>query len=518
MEELKRDLVDQGMELRETHISWVFLTPDRVYKVKKPVALGFLDFTSLAARKHFCEQEVALNRRLASDVYRGVVAIVRDGQGRHRIGGEGPAVEWAVEMRRLNDRDSAESRLDEGRLDRRAITRIAEKLASFHAAARCDDDTSRFGRLDVIEQNVRENFEQTRRSALRVFSQGELEALERWQMAFLREQGARLEQRIAQRRIRDCHGDLRLEHCYLDDEGDVSIIDCIEFNDRFRYGDVCSDVAFLAMDLTWHEQTELAEALLAAYARASDDYDLYGVVDFYESYRAFVRGKVSSMLVDDPGVDAASRQRAEVQARKYYLLAEACTREPLDRPALYAVGGVIASGKSTLAEALGTIVRAPVIEADRTRKSLAGVEAKTPLSEPPFAGQYGPEQSARVYAELLRRAEVVLRSKRSVVLDASFRGRSDREAARELARRTGVPFLFVECQADAETCKQRLIERARGPSVSDGRLAIYDEFVAQYEPVAELAADQHLRVDTTGGRSASLAQLRARLARPLSQP
>jgi uncharacterized protein len=318
--------------------------------------------------------------------------------------------------------------------------------------------------------------------------------------------------------VRDGHGDLRLEHCYLNDQGQVEIIDCIEFNDRFRYGDVCSDVAFLAMDLTWHEQTELAEALLSAYARASDDYDLYGVVDFYESYRAFVRGKVSSMLVDDPGVDAASRQRAEVQARKYYLLAEACTREPLDRPALYAVAGVIASGKSTLAEALGTIVRAPVIDADRTRKSLAGVEAKTPLHHDAFSGQYGPEQSARVYAELLRRAEVVLRSKRSVVLDASFRGRSDREAARELARRTGVPFLFIECQADAETCKQRLIEHARGPSVSDGRLAIFEEFVSQYEPVAELPAGQHVRVDTTGGRSASLAQLRDRLARPMSQP
>ena len=511
MNDLSRDLVEQGMTLCETHISWVFLARDRVYKVKKPVALGFLDFTDIAARKHFCEREVELNRRLARDVYLGVVPVVRDAGGVHRFGGPGEAVEWAVEMRRLPVSDCADTRLAEGRLGSEALQRIARHLADFHAAARCDAETSRYGQLDVIETNLRENFEQAAQSALRVFAASELGRLEQWQLEFVREQRARFQARIEQRRIRDCHGDVRLEHCYIDAAGTVTIIDCIEFNERFRFGDVCSDVAFLAMDLCWHEEPELAEDLLSAYARAADDYDLFGVVDFYQSYRAFVRGKISSMLADSTAIDSVSRQRAERDARKYYLLSEACTREPLGRSALYVVGGVIASGKSSVAEALGALLHAPVVDADRTRKSMAAVAPTTPLHDAAFSGHYGPEQSARVYEELLRRAAVVLRSGRSVVVDASFRGVAQRMAARELAERCEVPFLFIECSAPDAVCKQRLEQRARVPSVSDGRLAIFDAFVASYEPVTELPPEQYVRVDSSGTLHDSLSQIRSRL-------
>lgn len=511
MDRLIRDLIEQGMTLCETHISWAFLAHDRVYKLKKPVALGFLDFTDVAARKHFCEREVELNRRLAPDVYLGVVPVVRDATGVHRIGGPGEAVEWAVEMRRLPVSDCADTLLAEGKLGTGALQRIAGHLAAFHAAARCDAETSRYGQLDVIETNLRENFAQAAQSALRVFAAGELERLERWQLAFVRGQSARFQARIEQGRIRDCHGDVRLEHCYIDAAGVVTIIDCIEFNDRFRYGDVCSDVAFLAMDLSWHEEPELAEGLLAAYARASGDYDLYGVVDFYQSYRAFVRGKISSMLAESDAIDSRSRLRAERDARKYYLLAEACSGEPLGKPALYAVGGVIASGKSSVADALGQLMHAPVIDADRTRKSMAAIAPTTPLHDAAFSGHYGLEQSARVYEELLRRAAVVLRSGRSVVLDASFRGAAQRTAGRELAERSEVPFLFIECSAPEAVCKQRLAERERGPSVSDGRLAIFDAFVANYEPVTELHSEQHVRIDSSGTLQHSLEQIRARL-------
>lgn len=511
MQSLKQDFIEQGMELRETHISLVFLTEQSVYKVKKPVALGFLDFTTLDARKRFCEIEVALNQRLAPDVYRGVVPILRDAQGVHRIGGTGEASEWAVEMRRLPDRDCAQTRLYEGRLDRHALERLAAHLARFHAQARCDEETSRYGRVDAIETNVRENFEQTRQSAVRFLSAAELVELERWQLGFLRQNRPRFEARIAGRRARDCHGDLRLEHCYLDDAGTVAIIDCIEFSDRFRYGDVASDVAFLAMDLTWHGRHDLSEAFLAAYARAACDYDLYGVVDFYESYRAYVRGKVSSMLQDDPGVDPASRARAAAHARKYYLLAEACAREPLHRPVVYAVGGVIASGKSTVAEHVAGLVHAPVIDADRARKQLSGVESNAPLHDPVFAGHYDQARTAEVYAELMRRAAIVLESKRSVVLDASFRDRHHRSAALELAKRFNAPFLFIECSVDLALCRQRLRARAQSASVSDGRLEVFEAFVASFEPVDELTAQHHLRVDTGRSVAETISQIRDRL-------
>jgi aminoglycoside phosphotransferase family enzyme/predicted kinase len=511
---LKEDLLAQGMELRETHISNVFLTETTVFKVKKPVQLGFLDFSSLEARKHYCEAEVQLNRRLAEHVYRGVRVITRDAQGLHRIehasaadGGE--VVDYAVEMQRLQDADAADARLQAGRLDKAHLALIAERLAQFHASARADAETAQFGERAQIEQNVSENFEQTRETAPEFLSADGIAAIERWQRGFLEREHARFEERVRAGRIRDGHGDLRLEHCYLGADGAVQIIDCIEFNERFRYGDVCADVAFLAMDLSWHERPDLSESFLASYARASGDYDLYSVVDFYESYRAYVRGKVASLLAADASADETTRERARGTARKYYRLAEACSREALAKPRLYAVGGIIASGKSTIAKQLAEGLAAPVLEADFTRKQLAGLDPHTPWHDAAFSGHYGPEQTRAVYAELLRRAEVILRSGRSAIIDASFRERAQRQAARAQAAALGCELVFVECVAPAEVCRQRLRERARGPSTSDGRADIFDDFVRSYEVVTELAAGEHVRIDTSAPAAQIREQLRA---------
>jgi aminoglycoside phosphotransferase family enzyme/predicted kinase len=506
---LESDLQAQGRELRETHISRVFLGESTVYKVKKAVQLGFLDFSTLELRRRFCVSEVTLNRVLAPHTYRGVVPITRDATGEHRIGGSGEPVEWAVEMRRLPDADSAEQRLREGRLSRDHLRLLAERLAAFHASARCDDETSRFGELASIEHNVRENFAQTRDTAQRYLSPTELAAIERWQLDFLAREARTFERRITAGKVRAGHGDLRLEHCYLDDQGQIEIIDCIEFNDRFRHADVCADIAFLSMDLSWHERPDLSEAFLGYYARAASDHDLYALVDFYESYRAHVRGKVSSLLEAQPDTAITVRDRAAAAARKYYLLAEACTREPLARPILYAVGGMIAAGKSTLAEQLSALVHAPVMDADRTRKHLSGVGATQPLHDPAFSGHYDSQTTHRVYAELLRRAGVVLASGRSAILDASFRERGQRAAVLELAAAHGVDARFIECVAPEQLLRARLQKRARTRSVSDGRLEILDAFMASYQPFDEMPAGAHLRLDTSRSKDLVLGDLRA---------
>lgn len=491
---LEEDLQAQGFSLRETHISRVFLGQGRVFKLKKPVSLGFLDFSTRQLRERYCRAELELNRRLAPDVYLRVVPVTRDARGQHQLGGDGEIVDYAVEMLRLPDADAADARLRAGRLDHPELERIAARLAAFHAAARCDTETEQYGSLANIEHNVRENFEQTRDTAPHALAQSELAALERWQLAFLRDREAIFQRRIAERRIRDGHGDLRLEHCYLGPGEAVQIIDCIEFNERFRFGDVCADLAFLAMDLSWHERRDLSEALVAYYARESGDYDAYALLDFYQSYRAYVRGKVSSILEASASSEAA-RQHANAQARKYYLLAEACTREPLEPPRLYTVGGYIASGKSTLAERLGRLLCAPVIASDRLRKRLSGVAPLEPLRDAAFSGNYGPEQSERVYRELIRLAEVVLASGRSVVLDASFRSRRSRDAVRELATRRAVALRCIECWAPDAVIHARLAERAQSPSLSDGRAEIFDAFKAGYAPVAQ----DCIRVDTSKG-------------------
>lgn len=495
---LKRDLMGPGIELEETHISWVFLGERDVWKVKKPVALGFLDFSTLSRRREACEAEVRLNRALAPDVYLGFLPVTRDGRGRHRIGGPGEAVDWAVHMTRLPLADRADRRLSEGRLHDAHLRRIAERIARFHATAEHDDETARYGEAKAIERNVRENFDQTRATIKKYLSPAEAMEIEGWQRDFLDRHSAWFAARLEDHRVRDGHGDLRLEHVYLDRVGRVTVIDRIEFNQRFRYADVCADIAFLAMDLSWHGRVDLAERFLALYAREADDYDLYRLVDFYESYRAYVRGKVQSILAEDVRASAALRARAAREARRYFLLALASERRSLVPPRLIAVGGQIAAGKSTAAERLSVELSAPVIDTDRTRKHLLGVQPTTKIHEAPFAGAYEPAISARVYDEVFRRANIVLDSGRIAIIDASFRTAATREQARELARRAGVAFTFFECRAPASVCRQRLRRRARETGVSDGRLEIFDAVAARWESVEELPAEDHVIVDTSG--------------------
>lgn len=505
-------------ELRETHVSWVFLTDDRAFKIKKPVDLGFLDFSTLERRREACEAEVALNRRLAPEgVYLGVLPVRRDANGTHRVRRDGDAdgeiVDWAVEMRRLPDAERADVMLAGGRLDFAHVERVAEVVARFHETARCDEETARFGSPDAIAVNVKENFRQTRETILEHLSAEEAREIERWQLSFLESRAALFEERVAKGRVRDGHGDLRLEHVYFEagGAGDVTVLDCIEFNERFRYADVCADVAFLSMDLAWHGRVDLAERLLATYARESNDFDLFRLVDFYESYRAYVRGKVGSILAADERASAAARERARAEVRRYFVLALASERRRVVPPSVVAVGGIIASGKSTIADRLGREMMAPIVEADRTRKNMLGVAPTQPVHSGAWAGAYSKEFTEKVYAEVLRRAGAVLESGRPVILDASFRSEAMRKSARDLAEKHGVPFRFVECRAPREVCIARLEQRAKSRGVSDGRIEIFDDFVKEWEPARGLGEGEHVVIDTARPFDDTLATLRATL-------
>ena len=512
MASLLEDMAAVALECRETHISWVFLTLAEVYKLKKPVELGFLDFRTLAQRKHACEAEVRLNSRLAPGVYLGVVPIRRSTDGCHRINGEGEIVEWAVHMRRLSDEERADQRLARNALGGTAIDAIAEHLARFHRGAVSDERIAALGSPDAIGHNVEENFQQMADAITDYVAPEEAREIQRWQRGFLAEHRALFEERVRRGHVRDGHGDLRLEHVYLGKGGELTVLDCIEFNDRFRFGDTCADIAFLSMDLAWHGSVRLSERLLAAYAREANDFDLYALVDFYEGYRAFVRGKICHFLVVDAAAPLETRERARSEARRYFMLALSTDRRALLGPAVVAVGGLIASGKSTIANALGSQMSAPVVDADRTRKHMLGVEAVAKVHEAAWHGAYSVEFTEEVYAEVFRRAGVVLASGRPVVIDASFRSAALRDRARQLAREHGVPFRFVECRASAEVCKARLRVREQTRGVSDGRLAIFDDFAARFEPVSELEPGEHVIVDATLPLPDTLATLASRIA------
>jgi aminoglycoside phosphotransferase family enzyme/predicted kinase len=506
------DVAAVSVELVQTHISWVFLLKNDVFKVKRPVVLGFLDFGSIEARKAACEAELRLNARLAGGIYLDVVPIVRDHDGRHRVGGPpGSIVDWAVHMRRLPEARRADHLLQRGELTAEIVDGLAARIARFHADAAADECNMQFGSAAAVASCVEGNFAETASTMTRYVRQDEADEIKRWQRAFLQDHARLFDQRIAAGRVRDGHGDLRLEHVYVAGDPSPLIIDCIEYNDRFRYADVCSDVAFLSMDLAAHGRVDLAERLLSRYARDSNDFDLFALVDFYESYRAYVRGKIASIVADDESIAWSARKQAHDDARRYFLLALSSHRRPLLGPSVIVVGGLIASGKSTIAEAISSRMNAPIVDADRTRKAMLGVTPHHPVHEPAWRGAYDPEVTAKVYGEVLRRASVVLASGRPVVIDASFRSQALRSAARDVAIAKGAPFLFVECRVDRQLAKARLEERSRGPAVSDGRLAIFDAFAAEFEPVTELSDREHIAVDTERDLQVTLAQLNERL-------
>jgi aminoglycoside phosphotransferase family enzyme/predicted kinase len=498
------------VERISTHISWVFVLERDVYKVKRPVDLGFLDFRTLERRRLACEAEVELNRRLAPTVYLGVVPVSRTSDDRFHVDGPGEVVDWAVHMRRLPDAERSDNLLREGKLSLACIDQIARRLADFHAQAARGARIASFGAPEQVAQNVSENFVQTRSTVERFLSKRQAGELENWQRNYLQDHAKIFRERLEQGYVRDGHGDLRLEHVYAEASG-ITILDCIEFNDRFRYADVCADVAFLSMDLEASGRVDLAELLLARYARHANDFDLYGLVDFYESYRAFVRAKVASFTAADETVDYPTRERAWQQARRYGLLALSAKRSPIVPPVVVAVGGLIASGKSTLAERLGSMLGAPIVDTDRIRKHMAGRLPLGQMAAPPFKGAYSAQASEKVYDELCRRARVVLGSGRPIIVEASFRTAAERARIRALAREHQLPFHFLECRAPAEVCKARLVERAKEASVSDGRLEIFDAFAAAFEPVTELERSEHVVVDTTRDVDMTVNDLRRRL-------
>ncbi|HEY8927308.1 MAG TPA: AAA family ATPase, partial [Polyangia bacterium] len=368
-----------AVELRSTHASWVFLCGADVFKLKRPVDLGFLDFRTVEARRRDCEDEVRLNRRLAPDVYLGVLPVRRDAAG-HRVDaqGEGDVADWVVHMRRLPDDASAASLLAQGRLDRERLAALALTVAASLDAA---PSAPRFGEVAALRHNVEENLAQSRAFAAPdgMVEPEALEAIWRYHDRALRLRSEVFATRARAGRIREGHGDLRLEHVYFlpsapgaEPERPV-VIDCLEFSERLRAGDVASELAFLAMELEAAGQPALGAGFVARGAEALDDFDLYGVLDFYLAYRAWVRAKVAGFVARDPQADHPVRARKLEEARLYFSLARASGRRPVARPALVAVGGVIGSGKSTLAAALGAELAAPVVGSDRTRKAMAGL-------------------------------------------------------------------------------------------------------------------------------------------------
>jgi len=305
------------IELIQTHISFVFLTRNFVYKVKKAVNFGFLDFTTLEKRRFFCEKELELNRRLCGDMYLEVVSINRSNI--IKIKGEGETVEYAVKMKRMPQERMMSRLLEEKKVDSGLIDRIAKIIAEFHSKAETNRKISEFGSLAIIETNWKENFDQTQEFVGKTISMKDFKLISERIEDFMKNNVPFLEKRMAEGRVRDCHGDIHSGNIFIADR--IYIFDAIEFNERFRYSDVASDVAFLAMDLDFKGRTDLSNFFFERYVEYSGDHELMRILPFYKCYRAYVRGKVVSFKLKDPSINREEKKVARKEAKTYFKLA-----------------------------------------------------------------------------------------------------------------------------------------------------------------------------------------------------
>jgi aminoglycoside phosphotransferase family enzyme len=309
----------QKVELVQTQMSFLFLTGDYAYKVKKPVDLGYLDYTTLEKRRFFCHQELELNRRLCPDAYLEVVPVVSR-HGQIYLGGEGDAIEYAVKMKQLPADRMMDKLLPRNLVTVDMVARVAEKLAAFHHNAVTSPEISAYGKPEAIKINTDENFTQTEKYINISIPSNRYRHIKAYTDNFLKSNKSLFQKRVEGGRIRDCHGDLHAAHVCLADG--IYIYDCIEFNDRFRYGDVASEVAFLAMDLDRFRHADLSQAFVDAYVRLSRDEDLPQLLNFYKCYRAYVRGKVSSFMLDDHYIPETEKAGFLAASRMYFELAE----------------------------------------------------------------------------------------------------------------------------------------------------------------------------------------------------
>jgi aminoglycoside phosphotransferase family enzyme/predicted kinase len=481
------------VRLIETHISWVLLAGQHAYKLRKPVDFGFLDFTSREKRLIDCEAEVLLNRRLCPDMYLGIAQVV-ERDGRLCVGGEGDALEPAVHMRRLAERGMLPALVQREISDERLMERIAARLVDFHREAATGPGVDEHGTLPSLWANWAENFLQTKDVFGRTLPVTTRDDIRCYIDDFLSANGELFQRRILEGRIRDGHGDLHAGSvCAMGRK--LYLFDCIEFSARFRCADVAAEVAFLAMDLDHLGRADLSHAFVEAYVRRSQDRQLLDVLDFYKCYRAYVRGKVLSVRLGEPGMSPPEMDRTADAAAAYFELAHTYAH-PTATPLLLVVMGLPASGKTTLAHAVAGRRGMVYLSSDIQRKRLAGIRPTVHEHVPFGTGLYSRSMSRRTYAALKRHAARLLRRAHSVVVDATCGQPMNRTQFRQLARRVGARCLIVWCQADETVLRDRLTRRVQDPNTtSDARLELWPVLRAAFTPPAP--APDVLLVDTT---------------------
>jgi hypothetical protein len=495
------------VRLVETHISWVLLTGDYAYKIKKPVRLSFLDYSTLARRRLCCEEEIRLNRRYAPGLYLGVSRVCGPPVS-PRMDGDGAALEYAVRMRQFDTREELDVLVEARSVETSELAALGEHIARFHAAAEPADPGSAYGRPETVYRVIIDNFSELRRLPEASQWSELLLALERWIGEVHDRAGLLIQARRDSGRVRECHGDL---HCrnVVRWEGELTPFDGIEFDPALRFVDVANDLAFLTMDLDERGRTDLRHAVLQAWVESLGDFGGLPLLPYFEAYRALVRAKVAALRALQERAASPERAKECAGAGRYLEWAVARTRRP--RPALVLTCGLSGSGKTWMARALAPRLRALHVRSDVERKRLAGLGPLEDSRSPLDGGIYTPEFTERTYARLRQCAEDALRGGESVIVDAAFLKRDERRRMRELASAMSTPMTILHCVSPPEVLRARVAHRAEsGRDASEAGVAILERQPGFWEEFADEERAHAVTVDTSapGAVAACLGRLR----------
>jgi aminoglycoside phosphotransferase family enzyme/predicted kinase len=473
----------EKVRVAETHISWVFLTGEYAYKVKKPVKLPFLDFSTLERRRYFCEEELRLNRRLAPELYLDVVPVGGD-PAEPRVNAR-PAIEYAVKMRQFPDAARLDRRLESGTLPDGALRSFAARLARFHAEQRpvVPRDPARAAATAALE-----NFDELEQ----YLEPRTLAPLRDWTREHAAALGSAFARRAALGRYRECHGDLHLENLLVLDDRIVAF-DALEFDPQLREIDVLSEAAFLAMDLGAHGREDLAYVFSSEYLEAGGDYDGMDVLRFYLVYRALVRAKVRA-------IKAAQRSAESGRTALEPYLAAAASLVAPRKPLLVITHGLSGSGKTHVTQGLIGPLRALRVRSDLERKRLHGLAAAARSGSGVGQGLYGPRENQRTYARLAEIAQAALRSGFDAIVDAAFLRRQERSAFERLAKEADARFTILDCTAEESVLRSRVAAReAAGRDASEAGIAVLERQLTSHEALDASEKSRAVVVDTERG-------------------
>jgi len=490
------------IELMETHISWIILTGDFAYKIKKPVNFGFLDFSTLAKRQYYCQEELRLNRRFAPELYLDVISITGT-EDQPLINGNGEALEYAVKMKQFPSASLLSTLLDSGDLREVHMDWLAQVIADFHLQADIAVAESKFGSPEAVAQPVTENFQQIRHQIQDPDTLLQLTNIEKWSTDAFKRLQPGFRKRKQEGYIRECHGDLHLGNIILLNEK-VIPFDCLEFNENLRWIDVLSEIAFLVMDLDDHQRPDLSRRLLNKYLEQTGDYRNLALLQYYMVYRAMVRAKVNALRLNQEGLDQQEIDSIHNECKSYITLGNLYISDR--KPVLIITHGFSGSGKTTISQFILEALPVIRIRSDVERKRLYREQLSDGSSDKNNhssqnainEGIYNRESSSMTYNHLRRLAEDIILAGMSVIVDAAFLQAEQRQKFSQLAGMLDVPFRIIDCHAEHSILEQRISKRQKyGSDASDATLDVLLHQQENHDPLTEEEISQSFSMDST---------------------